>query len=251
MAKSPAFQFYPKDFLADGEVSVMNLEETGAYIILLSYCWIEGSIPDDMAKLASLCRVSNTKMKRIWEVVKKCFKKRRGKYVNERLILEKSKQKAYSASRRNNAKSNKTKGVIKKAHAKHMLSIPNALQFAVCSLHTAVSKGRTTPDLWITFEESDKVKMTQNQTIDLVDQFGEPNVRTYIIKMQHQIVSKGKRYDSHYHTILSWMTDDKVQKTDKPKSRCWVCDELIDRDQQHDHQTICLKKQQDQVESVN
>jgi hypothetical protein len=36
--KSPAFQFYPKDFLTDENVRVMSLQERGAYITLLCLC---------------------------------------------------------------------------------------------------------------------------------------------------------------------------------------------------------------------
>lgn len=43
--KSPAFQFYPADFLADSNVMLMTMPERGAYITLLSVAWIEGAIP--------------------------------------------------------------------------------------------------------------------------------------------------------------------------------------------------------------
>jgi len=49
MAKepSPAFQFYPKDFIADEHVAVMSMAERGVYISLLCFCWMQGSIPKD------------------------------------------------------------------------------------------------------------------------------------------------------------------------------------------------------------
>jgi Protein of unknown function (DUF1376)/DnaB-like helicase C terminal domain len=53
---SPAFQFYPADYLADANVQMMTLEEEGAYIRLLSYCWREGTIPADNASLSRLCK---------------------------------------------------------------------------------------------------------------------------------------------------------------------------------------------------
>lgn len=42
MNKSPAFQFYPRDFLSDVNVSTMTMEERGIYITLLCHCWLEG-----------------------------------------------------------------------------------------------------------------------------------------------------------------------------------------------------------------
>ena len=41
--KAPAFQFYPKDFLADANVMAMNMEERGCHITLLCACWNERS----------------------------------------------------------------------------------------------------------------------------------------------------------------------------------------------------------------
>ena len=55
MKKSPAFQFYPKDFMSDEKQAVMELAEVGAYIRLICVCWEEGSIPRDMKRLAKLC----------------------------------------------------------------------------------------------------------------------------------------------------------------------------------------------------
>jgi len=52
--KSPAFQFYPGDFLSDENVISMTFEERGVYITLLSICWIQGSIPADHTKIIRL-----------------------------------------------------------------------------------------------------------------------------------------------------------------------------------------------------
>jgi uncharacterized protein YdaU (DUF1376 family) len=52
--KSPAFQFYPQDYLADPNVAEMTLEEQGAYIRLICYAWIAGSIPADPERCARM-----------------------------------------------------------------------------------------------------------------------------------------------------------------------------------------------------
>lgn len=51
---APAFQFYPADWLADERCCLYSLEEEGAYIRLLCYCWREGSIPSDPEKCSKL-----------------------------------------------------------------------------------------------------------------------------------------------------------------------------------------------------
>lgn len=52
--KPPAFQFYPQDYLSSSAVAEMSLEEEGAYIRLLCYCWTVGSIPADPERCARL-----------------------------------------------------------------------------------------------------------------------------------------------------------------------------------------------------
>ena len=52
--KSPAFQFYPSDYMASQRVKMMSLEEEGAYCNLLWSCWQHGSIPEDPELAARL-----------------------------------------------------------------------------------------------------------------------------------------------------------------------------------------------------
>ena len=54
MKKIPAFQFYPADWLSSQRVALLTLEEEGAYIRLLCYCWKNGELPNDMEQLAKL-----------------------------------------------------------------------------------------------------------------------------------------------------------------------------------------------------
>jgi uncharacterized protein YdaU (DUF1376 family) len=54
--KSPAFQFYPADYLADAKVQALSIEGEGCYFRLLCYCWREGFIPSNRAAIARLCK---------------------------------------------------------------------------------------------------------------------------------------------------------------------------------------------------
>ena len=54
MTKRPAFQFYPGDWLGSQRVSLLTLEEEGAYLRLLASCWQHGSIPSDPNMIARL-----------------------------------------------------------------------------------------------------------------------------------------------------------------------------------------------------
>jgi uncharacterized protein YdaU (DUF1376 family) len=58
---SPAFQFYPADYLADPNVDMMTLEQQGAYIRLICHAWRSttvGRLLNDRSTLAALARMS-------------------------------------------------------------------------------------------------------------------------------------------------------------------------------------------------
>lgn len=100
MAKSPAFQCYPKDYLTDENVLVMTLEEEGAYWRLMLSEWVEESLPTEMIKLAKICRISEKKMKKIWENLKNCFEFRSdGRLIHPRLQKERNKQETNRANK--------------------------------------------------------------------------------------------------------------------------------------------------------
>lgn len=97
-ARSPAFQWYAADFLSDANVIAMTLEARGAYITLISICWIEGSIPASISRLARLCSVSVEHMNELWEMVGVCFKphpKDESLLIHPRLAKEERKQREW------------------------------------------------------------------------------------------------------------------------------------------------------------
>ena len=50
--RSPAFQFYPGEYLASERVALMSFEEEGAYVRALAYSWLNDGIPKDPQRLA-------------------------------------------------------------------------------------------------------------------------------------------------------------------------------------------------------
>lgn len=93
--KAPAFQFYPNDFLMDGNVAGMSLQERGAYITLLCICWKEQSLPSDLGRLARMVGVPLTVFRRLWPALVPCFQIAAGRLTHKRLELERRKQDAY------------------------------------------------------------------------------------------------------------------------------------------------------------
>lgn len=90
--KAPAFQFYPKDFLMDGNVSGMSLQERGAYITLLCICWLEGSLPADVGRLANIVGTPRKAFAKFWPAISVCFQEQGDRLLHGRLELERQKQ---------------------------------------------------------------------------------------------------------------------------------------------------------------
>ena len=96
--KSPAFQFYPNDFLSDANVIGMSLQERGAYITLLCLCWQQGALPADVSRLARLCGAPVTAFRRLWPALEPCFRvdsDRPDRLIHPRLEREREKQAAF------------------------------------------------------------------------------------------------------------------------------------------------------------
>jgi len=132
--KSPAFQFYPGDFLSDLNVIVMTGQEVGAYALLMSVCWIENGLPADMDDLAHIARMDVQAFEESWNKrLKRCFLLREdGKWDQPRLQAERLKQQEFSrkmseaATRRHHPEPKPPKGGGKEAMPTHQVG--NALQ---------------------------------------------------------------------------------------------------------------------------
>jgi uncharacterized protein YdaU (DUF1376 family) len=91
--RSPAFQFYPKDFLSSSKVGRMSLTEVGTYILLLSHAWLDGGLPTDTRELAKIVHMNPQRFARMWSgALSECFVERSGRLVNDRLEIEHRKQ---------------------------------------------------------------------------------------------------------------------------------------------------------------
>lgn len=99
--KSPAFQFYPKDFLTDDAVLAMTNEQIGAYVLLLCHAWLtpEG-ISTAQSSLARMCHCTTSRFTRcIWPFIEQCFSVNdAGRLVNRRLEAERVKQQEFRAA---------------------------------------------------------------------------------------------------------------------------------------------------------
>ena len=105
--KSPAFQFYPKDFITDERVTLMSMQERGVYITLICKCWTEGTLPSDLVLLARLCGFPSAAFRKCWTAIAPCFRpcsRDASRLVHPRLEKERQKQRAYRRRQADNGR---------------------------------------------------------------------------------------------------------------------------------------------------
>lgn len=121
--KPVAFQFYPRDYLADVHVEVMTIEEEGIYIRLLAYCWLEKFLPNDLKVLCQLAKGATPEA--VGTVVRTCFKidtKDDTKIFHPRLELERKKQHEWSQKSSDAGKKSAKARQVKKLHGERWLT---------------------------------------------------------------------------------------------------------------------------------
>lgn len=91
---SPAFQFYPSDYLGSQRVQLLTLEEEGAYLRLLCHCWLHGSIPADETLCLRLLGKGGHNLD-ITTVLNMFIPGPSGRLVHDRLEAERRKQVAW------------------------------------------------------------------------------------------------------------------------------------------------------------
>jgi uncharacterized protein YdaU (DUF1376 family) len=103
MNKSPAFQWYPADWLSDMRVRLLPWAAKGLYVDLLCYCWREGYIPSDSSAIAQLCGCHDLAMiEQCLELF--CATDDPKKLTHKRLEKERIKQSEHRKERSNSGK---------------------------------------------------------------------------------------------------------------------------------------------------
>lgn len=138
--KLPWFPCYAQSLLTDENVRMMNNTEFGIYWKLICYCWIEGSIPADINKIARLIGEDSSAMAELWLAIKDCFisdENHVGRLVNPRLEDVKKEQTARNKERaesgRRGAKSRWGAGSIAEPSLSHSSAIAQPMAQAIAN----------------------------------------------------------------------------------------------------------------------
>lgn len=98
---SPAFQFYPKEFML--ATQSWSAEEVGIYIKLLCSQWDDGCLPSDTKRLARIAGCDSDLFEKAWVLVGLKFSECSDGFLrNSRLELVRSEQAAYKEKQRLN-----------------------------------------------------------------------------------------------------------------------------------------------------
>jgi uncharacterized protein YdaU (DUF1376 family) len=108
--KPPAFPLYADHELADSELALAGPAAKGVYLDLRCYCWRDGSIPADPAKLAKLVRLTPARFAPIWALISARFTLAQSpnpvtnRLVHGDLETERARMAAHSQQQSNRAK---------------------------------------------------------------------------------------------------------------------------------------------------
>lgn len=160
-SKSPAFQFYPNDWLSSPKIMLMTPAEEGAYIRLLCICWMNGHLPDDDEKLAELSRLKEGWLKSS-DKIRSCFTSRGTKLYNERLSKERGKQLKW---RRKSREGGKKSGKARQQKVLHRDNKAKGGSQVVGDLDEPNANQRAT--LQSSSSSSTSLKHTQEECVDI------------------------------------------------------------------------------------
>ena len=214
--RRPWYKWYPKDFGMDEKVQSLSPIAELVYRRLLDIMW-----QSNATRLLNVCqRLANTVGRGLsqkdvenalseiqtpgFELLKTTddglwiYSKRLSEQME---VLEKRK---ISGSKGGVAKSKQTSGK----------RVANAKQKPTDTEAEADTKERY-KEKKIKLGEFKNVSLSENEIKKLNETFGESVTQSQIENLSTYIESKGKRYKSHYATILSWNRKD--NKTPKPK----------------------------------
>jgi uncharacterized protein YdaU (DUF1376 family) len=111
----PYYKWFWQDWRANRKAQRMSYIERGLYRELLDECWVEGSIPNDIASLAEICGCPKEVMASAWQVLESCFVLIDNAYVNEKMESMRTEK---DAERLAKSESGKKGGVSKSLNTK-------------------------------------------------------------------------------------------------------------------------------------
>lgn len=118
MSSLPYFPFYPSDWLSSPRIICSTLVQQGAYIRLLSVCWLSGdcSLPNDSRKLSMLSGLQEQELEFVYQMFTP-HPRKEGHLTNDRLLKEWERAHWISEKR---SQAGKKSGKVRRTYVQHM-----------------------------------------------------------------------------------------------------------------------------------
>jgi len=210
---SPAFQFYPKDFML--ATQAWSVDEVGIYIKLLCSQWDNNGLPNDLKRLARIVGLDYDDFKKAWVIVGLKFSVGEdGVLRNSRLELTRDEQEAFKEKQRSNG--------LKGGRPK--IENPNETQTKPkqkANLKPKITSSYSTPSIISTkVEYAPDVLLLPEEHERLVKEFGLTFINDCIKHLSDYFEEKpSKKKDSKNHnlTIRRWVVDAVKEKQNKQR----------------------------------
>lgn len=128
MSGAPAFQFYPKQWLGDDKILLMDWDARGMHMHLICIAWQQDppcTLPDDDELWRRWCGNPRAeRWRKIKHQIQNAYQLRDGRWVQDGLLRQYEKQRQYAQSRREAAEARWGK---QDAYASRTQSVRNAL----------------------------------------------------------------------------------------------------------------------------
>lgn len=189
----------------------------------------------DLLKLWLLCLLKATHKPREVVIEKQVVRLEPGQFVTGRFELEKEYNDGVPNRKKISAST--LQRWLRKLETWQMLNIKTYSKFSIVTVSNwteyqqdeqQVNNKWTTDEQQVNTDKNVKndknekkvygefVRLTEEEHQKLTERLGQALTTDYIERLDNYIGSKGKKYKSHYHTILSWVRKDEAQRKPEP-----------------------------------
>jgi len=234
-------QLEPSAFLTDIDFQMMNAEQRGVYCSVIFYLYCNNGklvlsdnsditlLSHKYSKLAAIsnCYKVGSEWDAIWSKITDKFEINGNILTHKRVTEELKRAREY----RDKQSLAGTKGMASRYGYNTVITKESKVKESKVKVKESKGKKKHKDFVFLTPEEFQK----------LVEKLGKQKTEQYITKLNNYIGSKGRRYKSHYHTILVWISKDEPKPrkcsritcnkigvyvyTDDTGQKYWRCEE--------------------------
>lgn len=228
----PAFLFFPNDWLSSPDLNSCSLEAQGLWIKMLCYIYqspkkgvllLPSGKQIESKTLAKLCGEEEQKISILLSELEATgtFSRledgtiycRRVKRESDLIEARREAGRLGGLKQKQSKDESKSEATLENENENDSIIQTTSNNINVTEVDKLPEKEKPTKEKFSEF-----VLLKQEEHEKLVERLGEEGTKKMIERLNNYIGSSGRRYKSHYHTILQWAEKDKKEnKTDGQK----------------------------------